>query len=63
MDNEQLIAAVKAKFPEIAVDAAVSNLPTIIVPLGNFRALMEFLHNDASMKFDYPDVPDCCGLA
>lgn len=54
MDKEQLIAAVTAKFPEVTVDAAVANLPSVIVPLAKFRALMEFLNSDAQLKFDYP---------
>ena len=54
MDNAQLIAAVTAKFPDAKIDPSPSNLPVLIVPLDQYRAVMEFLKNDASMNFDYP---------
>lgn len=54
MDKDQLIAAVTAKFPEVTLDPAPGNLPAVIVPVAKFRELMEFLHSDASLSFDYP---------
>ncbi|MES2201360.1 MAG: NADH-quinone oxidoreductase subunit C [candidate division FCPU426 bacterium] len=54
MEKEQLIAAVTAKFPGIIADPAPSNLPGIVVPLADFRALMEFLLRDEAMSFDFP---------
>ncbi len=54
MEKEQLIAAVAARFPSVAADPAASNLAGIVVPLKDFRALMEFLHSDPSLHFDYP---------
>jgi NADH/F420H2 dehydrogenase subunit C len=54
MDKDQLIAAVTAKFPGVTADQAVNNLPCVIAPLADFRALMEFLKSDAAMDFDFP---------
>ena len=54
MEKDQLIAVVTAKFPECKADTAVSNLPTLIVPVDKFRALMEWLRSDAAMDFDFP---------
>jgi NADH-quinone oxidoreductase subunit C len=54
MEKDQLLAAIAAKFPEAKADTAVSNLPTVIVPLEKFRPLMEWLKSDSSMAFDYP---------
>ena len=54
MDKDQLIAAVTAKFPEAKVDPSPSNLAVLIVPVGQYRAVMEFLKNDPAMNFDYP---------
>lgn len=54
MEKEQLIAAVTAKFPDVKADAVASNLTGVVAPLKDFRALMEFLHNDEAMSFEYP---------
>jgi NADH/F420H2 dehydrogenase subunit C len=54
MEKEQLMAAINAKFPGVTADPSPSNLTSVIVPLADFRALMEFLHSDSAMSFDYP---------
>ena len=54
MEKDQLIAAVTAKFPEAKVDPSPSNLAVLIVPLEQFRPLVEFLKSDSAMNFDYP---------
>ena len=54
MDKDQLFAAISAKFPDAKPDPSPSNIAVMIIPLADFRPLMEFLKTDKAMDFDYP---------
>src|SRR4051812_35005805 len=54
MEKDQLIAAITGKIPEAKAEATPNNLPCVLVPLEQFRGLMEFLKKDSAMSFDYP---------
>lgn len=54
MDKDALLGALRAKFNDIKDDPSPSNLPSVIVPLADFRAIMEFLYKEPSLHFDYP---------
>jgi NADH/F420H2 dehydrogenase subunit C len=51
--KEELVAAVGAKFPEVS-GKAEGPLATVFVPLGRFREVMAWLHDDKAMALDYP---------
>jgi NADH-quinone oxidoreductase subunit C len=53
MERQALLDQVLAACPEAAVDNA-PQLPEAKVPRARFRALMERLHSDPALSFDYP---------
>lgn len=54
MEREALLQKVSALAEGSVAGEATTQLPEITVPLAKFRALMEALHNDKDLAFDYP---------
>ncbi len=53
MEQQALSDAISAKFSGVSAGKSGADLE-IKAPLADFRALMEWLHNDAALSFDYP---------
>jgi NADH/F420H2 dehydrogenase subunit C len=54
MEREALLQAIAARFPEVLAGEATTQLPEVKAPHAKFRELMQWLHDDAGLQFDYP---------
>jgi NADH:ubiquinone oxidoreductase subunit C len=53
VERQELLSAVQARFEGVAADNA-SQHPTVKVGLAQFRALMQWLHDEPALALDYP---------